>query len=71
MRFADPENDLFSDAMDRAVSDYHSVRHGAMRNAERASEQMDGEKLARRALAAGITAYLRELGHTVGGVKHG
>lgn len=59
-----PEDDLFSDAMDRAVSMYHSVRHGAIRNAERAGEQMDGEKLARRALAAGIVAYLQELGFT-------
>jgi hypothetical protein len=56
-----PESDLFSDAMDRAVSMFHSVRHGAMRNAERAGEQMDGELLARRALAAGIAAYLEEL----------
>lgn len=60
----DPEDDLFSDAMDRAVSMYHSVRHGAMRNAERAiaGNTMDGEKLARRALAAGIKAYLEEIG---------
>lgn len=63
-QLADPENDLFSDAMDRAVSAHHSVRHGAMRNAERASEGSitDGEKIARRALAAGIKAYLEEIG---------
>lgn len=61
---ADPENDLFSDAMDRAVSLYHSIMHGAMRNAERAGEgnTMDGEKLVRRALAAGFKAYLEEIG---------
>lgn len=62
MRIADPENDLFSDAMDRAVQAHHAVRHGAMRNAERAGEQVDPEIVARRAMAAGITAYLQELG---------
>lgn len=62
MQIANPENDLYSDAMDAAVSYYHGVRHGAMRNAERAGETVDGETLARRALAAGIVAYLTELG---------
>jgi hypothetical protein len=60
-----PEDDLFSDAMDSAVSWYHSVRHGATRNAERCGETIDGEKLARRALAAGIFAHLSELGFTL------
>lgn len=57
----DPEYDLFSDAMDRAVSMHHSVRHGALRNAELSGERIDGEVLARRAMAAGIKAYLDEL----------
>jgi hypothetical protein len=61
-RLGDPEDDLFSDAMDRAVSMYHSVRHGVMRNADRAGESMDGERLVRRALAAGFKAYLEEIG---------
>lgn len=65
MQIVNPEDNLFSDAMDAAVSYYHGVRHGAMRNAERAGELIDGEKLARRALAAGIVAYLRELGFTI------
>lgn len=66
-RLGDPEADLFSDAMDRAVSMYHSVRHGAMRNAERAGEgsTMDGERLVRTALAAGFKAYLEEIGPDV------
>jgi hypothetical protein len=59
-RLGDPEDDLFSDAMDRAISMHHSVMHGARRNAERAGEPMGGEKIARRALAAGIKAYLEE-----------
>lgn len=67
IRIPDPENDLFSDAMDRAISDYHGVRHGIMRNTERAGETFDGETAARRALAAGIKAYLTELGFTPSG----
>ena len=57
----DPEADLYSDAMDAAVGAYHSVRHGAMRNAERVGEAADGEKTVRRALALGISEYLRVL----------
>jgi hypothetical protein len=65
VHIADPEVDLFSDAMDRAIQDHHSVRHGAMRNAERSGEYIDPEMVARRAMAAGITAYLQELGFTL------
>jgi hypothetical protein len=61
MQIANPEDDLFSDAMDAAISYYHGVRHGIMRNAERSGEIADGETVARRALAAGIKAYLAEL----------
>jgi hypothetical protein len=57
----DPDYDLFSDAMDRAVSMHHSVRYGVLRNAELSGERIDGEILARRAMAAGIKAYLDEL----------
>lgn len=60
-RSTDPETDLFSDAMDCAASMFHSVRHGAQRNADRAGEPMDGEKLVRRALAAAIKAYMEEV----------
>ena len=57
----DPEEDLYSDAMDDAVAAYHSVRHGAMRNAERAGETANGELIVRRALAFGFGAYMRFL----------
>lgn len=77
-RIGDAEDDLFSDAMDRAVSVYHSVMHGAMRNAERAGEgnTMDGERVVRRALAAGFKGYLEEMqpvetsGRSVAGLIH-
>lgn len=58
---SDPEADLFSDAMDRAASTFHSVMHGARKNAERANEPMDGEKLVRRALAAAFRDYVAEI----------
>lgn len=62
----DPEDDLFSDAMDRAVSMHHSVRHGALRNAGNAREQVDGETVARRAMAAGVKAFIEEIvGHPI------
>ena len=60
-KIPNPKNDLYSDAMDSAVSAFHFVRHQAMRNAERSGEQLDGEQLARHALANGIVAYLEEL----------
>jgi hypothetical protein len=64
-KLTDPTVDLFSDALDRAVSMYHGIRHGVLRNAERAGEVVDGEKLVHRALAEGFKAYLEEIGpHT-------
>lgn len=65
-RITDPEADLFSDAMDCAVSAHHSYKHGVMHNAERSGAlAVDGEKIARRGLAIAIKAYLEELGPAV------
>jgi len=65
-RLGDAEADLFSDAMDRAVSAHHSYKHGVMRNAERSGAlAVDGEKIARRGLAIAINAYLEEVGPVV------
>ena len=63
-QFPNPENDLFSDAMDAAASAFHSTRWGIVKNAEKAGEPSDGERTVRRSLAAAFNAYVAELGPT-------
>jgi hypothetical protein len=58
-----PEDDLFSDAMDAATSVYHSTRWGINKNAEKAGEQVNGERMVRRCIAAAFNAYVEEIRH--------
>lgn len=51
------EDNLYSDRMDAAMSAFVNTRHGIQRNADRASEEIDGEKVMRRALAAAIDTF--------------
>lgn len=62
--FPNPEDDLFSDAMDSAANAFHSTRYGILKNAERTGEITDGERVIRRSLAAAFNAYVREIGPT-------
>lgn len=54
------EDHLFSDAMDRAADVFHSTQYGMRKNADKAGEELDGERAMRRCLAAAIDTFNRE-----------